>query len=110
MPKHEPETKSDLVAARSPGAWSLVNLHSEVDRLFDEFARGFPWPRMGRGPFPSDLAAGMMPTRVNVAETDSAYEIEAELPGLDEKDVEVSLADNVLTIAGEKQEEKEEKK
>jgi HSP20 family protein len=52
----------------------------------------------------------MMSTRVNVAETDSAYEIEAELPGIDEKDVEVKLADDILTISGELKEEKEDKK
>jgi HSP20 family protein len=87
-----------------------MDLHSEVDRLFDDFARGFAWPRMGRGVFPSAPAATMMSTRVNVAETDSAYEIEAELPGLDEKDIEVNLADDILTISGERKEEQEDKK
>ncbi len=42
-------------------------------------------------------------------ETDKAYEITAELPGLDEKNIEVKLANGVLSIKGEKQEEKEEK-
>jgi HSP20 family molecular chaperone IbpA len=43
----------------------------------------------------------------SVAETDKAYEIKAELPGLDEKDIEVKVANGVLSIKGEKQEEKE---
>jgi HSP20 family protein len=47
---------------------------------------------------------------VDVTETERAYEITAELPGLDEKNIEVKLAEGVLTIKGEKQEEKEEKK
>ncbi len=47
---------------------------------------------------------------VDVTETDKAYEIAAELPGMDEKNIEVKLADGTLTIKGEKQEEKEEKK
>ena len=47
---------------------------------------------------------------VDVAETEKAYEITAELPGLDGKNVEVKFADGILTIKGEKQEEKEEKK
>ena len=47
---------------------------------------------------------------VDVAETEKAYEITAELPGMDEKNVEVKFADGVLTVKGEKQEEKEEKK
>jgi HSP20 family protein len=46
---------------------------------------------------------------VDVAETNKAYEITAELPGLDEKNIEVKLANGVLSIKGEKQEEKEEK-
>ena len=47
---------------------------------------------------------------MDVTETDKAYEIAAELPGMSDKNVEVKLADGVLTIKGEKQEEKEEKK
>ena len=51
----------------------------------------------------------MMPA-VDVAESDRAYKVHAELPGIDEKNVEVKVTDGVLTIKGEKQEEKEEKK
>jgi HSP20 family protein len=47
---------------------------------------------------------------VDVTETDKAYEIAAELPGMDEKNVEVRVSDGVLSIKGEKQEEREEKK
>ena len=43
-------------------------------------------------------------------ETDKGYEITAELPGLDEKNIDVKFADGILTIKGEKQEDKEEKK
>jgi HSP20 family protein len=48
--------------------------------------------------------------RIDVAETDSAIEITAELPGIDEKEVDVVLRDDVLTIKGEKKSEREEKK
>src|SRR5262249_8892627 len=47
---------------------------------------------------------------VDVVETDNAYELTADLPGIDEKNIEVKLAQGGLTIKGEKQEEKEEKK
>jgi HSP20 family protein len=50
----------------------------------------------------------LMPS-MDVAETDKEIEITAELPGLAEKDVQVNVADNVLTIKGEKKSEKEEK-
>ena len=47
---------------------------------------------------------------MDIAETDKAYEITAELPGMDEKNIEVKFADGVLTIKGEKKDEKEEKR
>lgn len=74
-------------------------LQQEIDRLFDGFGRNFP-----------TLAApaAMMP-RMDVSETDKTIEITAELPGLETKDVQLNLADNVLTIRGEKKSEREEK-
>ena len=81
-------------------------LQREIDRLFDDFTRGWPtmtrdWPTMAR-------TSELMPS-MDVAETDKEIEITAELPGLAEKDVQVNVADNVLTIKGEKKSEKEEK-
>ena len=79
-------------------------LQREIDRLFDDFTRGWPtmgWPTAGR-------TAELMPS-MDVAETDKEIEITAELPGLEEKDVQVNVADNVLTIKGEKKSEKEQK-
>lgn len=84
------------------GAFPLFSFHREIDRLFDDFFHGFGGARAMSAP------GGMMPS-VNVSETDSEIELTAELPGMEEKDVEVSLADNILTIRGEKKEEKEEK-
>lgn len=116
-PKHEPETQSGqrtLTAPRSQ--WSLMDLHSEVDRLFDDFARGFGWPGLGRGFFEDrrvGRAESAMPSlsmSVNVVETDTAYEIEAEMPGLDQKDIELKVSDGVLTLSGERKAEQEEKK
>src|SRR5258705_3566793 len=72
------------------------SLHREVDRLFDEFSRGFG----------SQTTANLVPS-INVSETDKAIEISAEMPGLERKDVEVSLEDNILTIRGEKKIEDE---
>jgi HSP20 family protein len=89
-------------------------LRGEIDRVFDEFGRGFGFP-FGRAGFSlepfwrSETSFGPNLPAVDVVEKDRAYELSAELPGLGEKDVEVKLADNVLTISGEKKEEKEEK-
>jgi HSP20 family protein len=74
-------------------------LQQEIDRLFDGFGRNFP-------SFSNDLA--VMP-RMDVAETDQAIEVSAELPGLETKDVQLNLTDNLLTIRGEKKSERAEK-
>ena len=91
------------------------NLRREIDRLFDDFDGGVWRAPLARSmfdiqPFWQRQASFAALPAVDVAETDKAYEITAELPGLDEKNVEVKVAGGVLTIKGEKQEEKEEKK
>lgn len=91
------------------------SLRREIDRMFDDFGGGF-WrspfrlPTFDLAPLGSrDVAWSTVPA-IDITETDKAYEITAELPGSDEKNVEVKVANGVLTIKGEKQEEKEEKK
>jgi len=89
---------------RSPASvWTdpFVSLQQEVERLFDDFGMRF-------GANANDTAGNLTP-RMDVAETDKAIELTAELPGLEEKDVDINLADNVLTIKGEKKSEKEQK-
>ncbi len=88
-------------------------LHREIDRLFGEFDGDF-W----RAPFRGSVFDRLPMTRVetismpavDVAEKDNAYEITAELPGIEEKDIDVKLSNGRLTIKGEKKAEKEEKK
>ncbi len=78
----------------------FISLQREIDRLFEDFTGG--WPAFGAGK--SELLPSM-----DVTETDKEIEITAELPGLEEKDVQINVADNLLTIRGEKKAEKEEK-
>ncbi len=82
-------------------AEAFTTLHRELDRLFDDFTRGFG--------FPARAAKSLMAPRIDVAETDKEIEVTAELPGLEEKDVEVTLVDDLLTVRGEKKRETEEK-
>src|SRR3974390_3886798 len=81
----------------------FLSLQREIDRLFDDFTRGFPTLSMMPPP-----SGKLMPV-TDVTETDKEIEISAELPGLEEKDVQINLSDNVLTIKGEKKAEKERK-
>jgi len=95
----------------SPSAWMrgdpndnpLFSLHKEIDRLFGDFAGGFGFPALPKA------GAPVMAPQLDVVESDKAYEISVELPGVEEKDLELSLADGVLTIKGEKRYEKEDK-
>jgi HSP20 family protein len=117
----EPANKTPAKAeqsetSRTPAEWRpLLNLRREIDRLFDDFHFG-PWHRpLARSLFDVEpfwrgtMGFGAVPA-VDIAEKDKGYEITAELPGMEESDIDVKYADGVLTIKGEKKEEKEEKK
>ena len=97
------------------GRHPFESLRREMDRLFEDFAGGFwrlPFPRsfFDIAPFGRGEEGWAATPKVDVTETDKAYEIAAELPGMSEKDIEVNVANGVLSIKGEKQDEKEEKK
>jgi HSP20 family protein len=77
-------------------------LQQEVDKLFNDFTSDFPLA--GRWNKNGNLAM-----QVDVAETDKTFEVTAELPGVNEKEIDVSLAGDVLTIKAEKKSDKEEK-
>jgi HSP20 family protein len=85
-------------------------LHRQMDDLFERFFRdwddpfGVPAPALGAG------TEGTMMPSVDVAETDDELQVTADLPGMSEKDVEVSVDDQVLTLRGEKRMDREEKK
>jgi len=89
-------------------------LRQEIDRLFDDFGRSFLQP-FRRSFFATEPLFGRELTwstspAVDIVESEKAYEITAEVPGMDEKNIEVKIANGNLTIKGEKQEEKEERK
>lgn len=105
------------VAARDTGASTIAremeNAFSRVLENWPAFGRRWHWPDFdpfGKFDLPAKWSKGLALPRVDMAETDDGYELTAELPGLTDKDVECTLSGNVLTVRGEKQEEKEEKK
>lgn len=108
-----PVTKKASEPAFAPEAWHPFDtLRKEVDRLFEDFGRDDFWRRPLRSlaGIERNLAQKFAAApAVDVAESEKAYEITAELPGMDEKDIEVNVANGGLTIKGEKKEEKEEK-
>jgi HSP20 family protein len=83
----------------------LLTFQQEMNRLFDDFfgrSALEPFGGLGEG-------AGLFNPRVDVAETDKGVVVSAELPGLDDEDIDVSLSQGVLTISGEKKQENEKK-
>jgi HSP20 family protein len=107
----KPPVKTEKVAAPSG---SLTSLREEIDRLFENFDRGlwnFPFRGSGFDIAPSwKRGVGQAVAPADITETDDAYEVTVDLPGMDEKNIEVKVANGSLSIKGEKQEEKEEKK
>jgi HSP20 family protein len=97
----------------APTPWTpFETLRREIDRLFEGMSGGWPFAS-GRSPldfaWPREAQWRVTPV-VDVAESDKAFEIAAELPGMSEKDVELTLANGNLVIKGEKKDEREERK
>ena len=85
----------------------FFSLQRDVNRAFEDVFKGF-------GSMPSAMPSvwggnGVAAPKIDVKETEKGIEVTAELPGVDEKDIELELDDDVLTIKGEKKLEKEEK-
>jgi HSP20 family protein len=112
-----PDTTSKAPARREEVWTPFDSLRREIDRLFDDFRPGswpmfrrapmldLSWPRMEAWPRMEGLR---LAPATDMVEKEGGYEITAELPGLDDKDVEVKVAGGVVTIRGEKSEQKEE--
>lgn len=76
----------------------MMSLQRDLNRVFEDF-----WGRFD-APFGSMTAGG---PRTDISETDEAMLVSVDLPGLDEKDIEVNVTDDMLTIRGETEEKSE---
>ena len=81
---------------RTNDVWGL---QSDINRLFDAFM----------SPLDTTETKSVMVPKLDVAELKDKFQVKAELPGMDEKEIELSLDDGLLTISGEKKAETEEK-
>jgi HSP20 family protein len=96
----------DLTVRRGEEINQFFTRHREMKRLFDDVFRGFDMTLFGSGRF---FDHGLRWANIEVSETDKDVKVTAELPGLEEKDVQVELANGVLAIKGEKKTETEDK-
>jgi HSP20 family protein len=95
----------DIGVHRGAEANPFLALHREMNRMFDDVFRGFEL-----APFASAGAFGGLGwPQIDVDENDKELRVTAELPGLDEKDVSLEMANGVLSISGEKKSETEDK-
>lgn len=92
-------------ADRQPVLDSFSRLHREMDRLIEE---ALPAMRPPFGPW-FDGGGAVVPS-LDVSETEDGLEISVDLPGIDAKDVSLTLSEDVLSISGERKEEQEQKK
>ena len=95
----------DVGIHRVPDAHPFLALHREMNRMFDDVFRGFDL-----APFGSIRAFdGIGWPQIDIDETNKEVRVTVELPGLDEKDVSLEIANGVLSISGEKKSESEDK-
>lgn len=103
LPNLVPFQRKSVATGDSPVLRGWDDMHREMDRVFD----GFFSDALPRVPF------GMLPAitpdtlDLDVAETDKAYLITADLPGLEDKDIDLTLNEGILTLKGEKRQEEE---
>jgi HSP20 family protein len=98
-----PWTKGQQLSTGRESFDPFLTLHREMNRIFDEIFRGFgPLGRVGNPVMEGQFAW----PRLELSETDKAVTVSAELPGLSENDVQVEMADGVLSIRGEKKAER----
>lgn len=93
----------------------MRSLREQIDRVFDEFPAWFPWRHGERslGRRPSLMATSTFSfatPAVDVTEREDAFELTAEVPGAEQKDIEVVVEDDMLILRGEKKAEREEGK
>jgi HSP20 family protein len=106
------KTASVPAPAGAPDAWR--SFRTEMDRLFDRFAGGWGMPSLRRmfeaEPAMRFESSFTVPSpAVDISEDDAGYKVTAELPGMSEKEIEVVVTGDVLTLKGEKRQEKEQK-
>ncbi len=97
--RQENRLPASLDSDRERGELPLLSLHREVNRLFDDMLRGFGAPSLG------GVNQSFAWPNLELGETDKEVRITAELPGLDENNVEITLEEGVLTLRGEKKSE-----
>lgn len=94
-----PRLLPSLFSGTDPFGGEMVR---QMERMFDDFTRRMPAMREGLA-----MPEGIVSPRIDIAESEDAIELTAELPGIEEKDIELTLNEGVLRLRGEKKLERE---
>ncbi len=105
------EAATPLAVEHPEGIFArLTSLREEMDNLFTSITHSFGFPEIKMPSIDLPSRPSVVNVRFEVSESEKALELKAEVPGLTEKDIEVQLKDGMLTIKGEKRDDREEKK
>lgn len=95
----------EMTTQRGNDVHPVLALHREMNRIFDDVFRGFDRPSFGDFRASESLSW----PKIDIDETETDIRVTAELPGLEEKDVSLEIANGMLLISGEKKSETEDK-
>lgn len=105
--KHVPVRRGSTASMATSGN-PLMQLHNEIDRLFNESFRGFP--NMMFNPDWPDMTSLILKPNIDIKDTDENYIVNVEIPGVTRDDVDIRIDGNLMAISGEKKQEKKEEK
>lgn len=105
-----PIQRNDAEEDQKDFAGPLRDFHREVNRLFDRTFHDFGFPSFNfASPF-THSADGMLKPMTDLAASDKEYTVTVEVPGAEKDDIKIEVANNIMTIRGEKKQKKEEEK
>ena len=110
-PRQVPVTRDRAVSGSSGGPASLLSLHREMDRWFDDAFKSFGFPSLSSGSGALSAAGAgtqrFYRPQIDVSADENCYEINLDVPGLNEDDLSLELNGDVLIIKGQKEERNE---
>lgn len=106
-----PVNYTGQIPSRKPLYGPVTQLQQEMDQLFSNFFKGFEQTPFGTGSFfPGSSSEGLLKPTLDIGASEKEYSISVEVPGVEQKDITLEIANNTLTIRGEKEQKNEEKK
>lgn len=108
-----PVSRGEAGDHRKAGAGSLLSLHREMDRWFEDALKSFSMPSFSSGLSSAGMETPNLPgffrPQIDVSGDEKCYQISLDVPGMNESDLSLEVKDDVLIIKGEKEQRSEDK-